>query len=62
MVVRDDWSFDIHCTNTVGKMMARIPHIRAIRDYVSKKVPLRVSKSLVCSLGNLETEDRSSPQ
>ena len=50
VVVSDNWTFDTHCTNTVGKMMARIPHIRAIRDYVSKKVLLRVSKSLVCSI------------
>ena len=50
VVVKDDWSFDTHCTNTIGKMMARIPHIRAIRDYVSKKVLLRVAKSLVCSI------------
>ena len=50
VVISENWEFDQHCTNTIGKMVARIPHLRAIRDYVSREVLLRVSKSLFCSI------------
>ena len=50
VIVSEDWTFETHCTKVIGKVAARIPHIRQIRDHVSRDVLLRVSKSLCCSI------------
>ena len=38
VTVTEDWTFDEHASKVCQRMMERIPHIRAIRENVSRKV------------------------
>ena len=50
VTVSEDWTFDEHASKVCQRMMERIPHIRAIRENVSRKVLIRISRSLVLSI------------
>ena len=47
----EDWEFDTHVTNVAQRMLDRIPHIKAIRYSVPRDVLIRVSRSLVLTIG-----------
>ena len=50
VVISSDFSYDDHVTSVCRRMGERIPHIRAIRDSVDRKVLIRVSKSLILTI------------
>ena len=45
----EDYSFEKQASVVYGKMVARLPYIRKIRDHVEQKVLIRVSTALVLS-------------
>ena len=44
-----DYTFEKQASIVFGKMVARLPHLRKIRDHVSKDVLIRVSRALCLS-------------
>ena len=44
-----DYTFESQATSVIGRMVARLPHLRKIRDHVSKEVLIRVSTALCMS-------------
>ena len=50
VTVTHDWNFDDHITSVCGRMFERLPHIRAIRYNVPKKVLINVSRALVMTI------------
>ena len=45
-----DYTFEKQATSVIGRMAGRLPHLRKIRDHVSRDVLIRVSTALCLSI------------